>query len=865
MEPISVKLSYAGAHRRFKIKGDDFESLFADLMTHVAQLSAQGPPFDIAWQDEDGDSILISRPAELGEAIESRKDGLLRLHTIEKTNENSTSKSEKETETSAKTEEAPKADTNTNDAIHGNILCDVCDATVVGIRYKCILCVDYDLCQNCERTGVHAQHGMVRIVDPMRTYVPWGARLRYTRQPGEHHHAHRSADPHGVIHRFRMQEKKEQLTEQVAKGMQYLTDIGQVVTSALANFGIDASYEVQVPGDKKEEKAEAKSQEKAESKTEGPEEKKDEKVEKSGSATPRTPSSPPNTPKYGMEDEDRSVKKEKKSESEKRAKFGQPIIMCPKKKFDNLRSAEAAHKKFDNLQSAEAAYRRATAKTSDGSAKTSEHRREQDAEMRKETRTAPTFGVGARCPMSSSRGLYSRLPFDYTDNGEVRGKDLYDEYQRRRNEDRYDDRRSRHGVRFDEQKRTRDAHSDMSSRDRRRWWSPSYDDYWTSSSRRGARYEGCTRYDPYEDLFDAMKQNNAMLKKDEKVKNNRESRVGEKKSTEIKQKRAADSTELGIERDRENDVRRRAEKFLEEVSGRKKNSLPAEEGLKAAVEEAAREPNGRDGRDTNCRCFVTKWGRSEIRSQTCPACQAKVMRSEQSSSRYAYMRGMSDEAVPAAEEQIERKREINEPETKVDVKQDVLEPKCKHFVELPLEQDTVLVAKVDELRVLLYSVAAAELRRDLVDPLIQTYSLRILLPGPATTLQLPKAADSYDHCCSTDGSSDSDSDFEALSYESIPDEFEKEKHTCEIATAPPVEQGTAPAPEQETTPAAVPEAVANPASVGTLYPTLSAEPRPVEPARVGEDQSIVRIFLLLLSFSFLVLGTSSFVLGKSFD
>ncbi|KIH56376.1 zinc finger, ZZ type, partial [Ancylostoma duodenale] len=659
MEPISVKLSYAGAHRRFKIKGNDFESLFADLMTHVAQLSAQGPPFDIAWQDEDGDSILISRSAELGEAIESRKDNLLRLHTIEKSSENSTPKSEKEAETRPKTEETPKEDTNTNDAIHGNILCDVCDATIIGTRYKCILCADYDLCQNCERTGVHAQHGMVRIVDPMRTYVPWGARLRYPRQPGEHHHAHRSADPHGVIHRFRMQEKKEQLSEQVAKGMQYLTDIGQVVTSALANFGIDASYEVQVPGDKKEEKAEDKTQEKGEPKTKSPEEKKDEKAEKSGSGTPKTPSSPPSTPKSGTEDDDCRLKKEKKNESEKRHKFAQPVLVCPKKKFDKLQSAEAAYRnsdnsksaetaywKFNNLQSAEAAFRRAAAKTSDGSAKTSENRREQDAEMKKEKRTAPLFGAGVRDSSSSCRKPYSfRMPSDSCDIDEVGGRGLYDEYQRRRNEDRYDERRSPrygYGVRFEEQKRMRDGYSDMSSRDRHRWWSPSYDDDWTSSSRRGCRYDD---YDPYDSLYGSRNQRNNTFGKEEKAKSDRESRFGEKKPTEMKQKRSVDFKDFGTIHERENDVRRRAMKLLDEVSGRKNKSHPTEEGLKAAVEEAARESNGRD---TNCRCFVAKLGRSQIRSQTCPSCQKKVQmkRSGQSTSRYPYMRGMSDEAVP---------------------------------------------------------------------------------------------------------------------------------------------------------------------------------------------------------------------------
>ncbi|KHJ82469.1 zinc finger, ZZ type [Oesophagostomum dentatum] len=108
-------------------------------MSQVAQLTAQGPPVKVAWQDEDGDSVIISRPAELEEAIQSRKDDLLRLHTTT-------------TEKPAKAEGTPRNTPAGNEAVHRNVRCDVCDTPfIVGTRYKCILCDDYDLCQYCEK------------------------------------------------------------------------------------------------------------------------------------------------------------------------------------------------------------------------------------------------------------------------------------------------------------------------------------------------------------------------------------------------------------------------------------------------------------------------------------------------------------------------------------------------------------------------------------------------------------------------------------------------------------------------------------------------------------------------------------------
>ncbi|XP_013194477.2 uncharacterized protein LOC106138040 [Amyelois transitella] len=49
---------------------------------------------------------------------------------------------------------------------HEDVLCNKCNNPVVGFRYKCLTCPDYDLCSICETVETHSKHYMLRISRP---------------------------------------------------------------------------------------------------------------------------------------------------------------------------------------------------------------------------------------------------------------------------------------------------------------------------------------------------------------------------------------------------------------------------------------------------------------------------------------------------------------------------------------------------------------------------------------------------------------------------------------------------------------------------------------------------------------------------
>ncbi|XP_012429973.2 sequestosome-1 isoform X3 [Taeniopygia guttata] len=158
--------------RRFTLPPPARYRAIYDRVAELFQgLLRAGPPpaFRMHYKDEDGDLIAFSTDEELEMAMPYVRDGVFRVYIKEK-------KECKREHRSQCSQEPPR------NMVHPNVICDGCEGPVVGTRFKCSVCPDYDLCSTCEAKGIHKEHNMVMFQSPLLNPFEWLPRGRWLRK-----------------------------------------------------------------------------------------------------------------------------------------------------------------------------------------------------------------------------------------------------------------------------------------------------------------------------------------------------------------------------------------------------------------------------------------------------------------------------------------------------------------------------------------------------------------------------------------------------------------------------------------------------------------------------------------------------------
>ncbi|NWI14687.1 SQSTM protein, partial [Crypturellus soui] len=241
--------------RRFSLPPPARYQAIHDRVAELFQgLLRAGPPpaFRMHYKDEDGDLIAFSSDEELELALPYVQDGVLRVYIKDK--------KECKREHRAQCSQEPL-----RDMVHPNVICDGCDGPMVGARFKCTVCPDYDLCSTCENKGIHKEHNMVMFQSPLLNPFEWLPRGRWLRK------MRHGVPPFPWMHRWGYPvppapcQNSEQAqtsaaasappTEQASTNSQpqdpnvtFLKNVGESVAAFLSPLGIEVDIDVEHGG-----------------------------------------------------------------------------------------------------------------------------------------------------------------------------------------------------------------------------------------------------------------------------------------------------------------------------------------------------------------------------------------------------------------------------------------------------------------------------------------------------------------------------------------------------------------------------------------------------------------------------------------
>ncbi|XP_069825262.1 sequestosome-1 [Dendropsophus ebraccatus] len=224
--------------------------LLTNKVTEVFQ-GLRGGSFQMFYRDEEGDLVAFSTDEELNMGLDMINDGVFRLYIKEKRE-------------CKREHRAHCGSENGQNVVHPNVTCDGCEGPVVGNRYKCLICPDYDLCSTCEGKGIHKEHNMIMFPTPIA--FPHGRWLRKLRHggppfpwmhgwgfPGRGHPCHNAQPPQGCTGPTCQPTAPEGESGNPSQpssdpNVAFLQNVGESVAAMLSPLGIDVDIDVEHGG-----------------------------------------------------------------------------------------------------------------------------------------------------------------------------------------------------------------------------------------------------------------------------------------------------------------------------------------------------------------------------------------------------------------------------------------------------------------------------------------------------------------------------------------------------------------------------------------------------------------------------------------
>ncbi|KAM4554834.1 sequestosome-1 isoform 2-T2 [Odontesthes bonariensis] len=242
--------------RRFPVD-QDVSCSFEYLSKKTAGVFSTLRDFNLFYKDEDGDLVAFSSDDELMMGLGCMKDATFRLFIKEK-KENRRDFPMHAFPPFFFGPPPPGAPQGTPPhhlapppVLHPNVTCDGCEGPVVGTRFKCSVCPNYDLCSACQARGTHTEHALLPIWHPLQLFPrgKWMKRMR---------HCIWNQNQNQVPSQDQNQEQagpSRPSTDSSAPSasqasVDFLKNIGEGVAAMLSPLGIDVDIDVEHEGQK---------------------------------------------------------------------------------------------------------------------------------------------------------------------------------------------------------------------------------------------------------------------------------------------------------------------------------------------------------------------------------------------------------------------------------------------------------------------------------------------------------------------------------------------------------------------------------------------------------------------------------------